>query len=464
MTSTQDSPENLRIAQHKILARLDRITVWPYGWSMMIVLGIGYFIAFFDISNIGFSLPGYTKEFRLSESEATLAISLGVYAYIVGSYATATLAEYVGRRWAIFAATALFTVGGIGAAVAPNYEFLLTFRIITGMGIGAEIATVTTYISEISPPNLRGRFTSIANLFSFFAAGTVPLIALGIIPVAPWSWRIMFLIGAVGIISLVLVPKVLPESPRWLLRRGRIEEAERSVAEIETRAASRLAAPLPRPPDIEQEDLNATKTPVLALLRPPYRSRVGLLFAVWTAQYLGIYVWLGLGPTLLVKHGYTLTMSIKFLAVTAISYPLGSAISALIADRWERKYLVMIGALVTAGGALVMGLGSGDVSVYVASFLLGGGSPFYVPLLYALTAESFPTRARATGVSLSDGMGHIGGAVGPLVATAILAGSGAALSGYSLVFIYIAACFCLVACLVGFTVKATNRPLSSISR
>lgn len=465
MASIGHRPGAADVAERQLLARLDRITVWPYRWSMMVVLGIGYFIAFFDISNIGFSLPGYSKEFGLSVGEATLAVSLGVYAYIIGSYAVATLAEYFGRRWAIFAATVLFTAGSFGAAFAPNYPFLLVCRFVTGMGIGAEIATVTTYLSEVAPPNLRGRFTSVANFFSFTAAGVVPLIALAVIPVAPWSWRVMFLLGGVGIVSLVMVPKVLPESARWLLRKGRIEDAERSVSDMERVAARRMSGPLPEPVTIEAEEPETAKIPLAELLRRPYRGRVALLFVAWTVQYLGIYVWLGLGPTLLVKHGYTLAHGIRFLAVTAIAYPLGAVVSALVADKWQRKYLIMVGATITAAGALIIGLAPGDPAIYAGSFLLGGGPPFYVSLLYALTAESFPTRARATGVALSDGLGHVGGALGPVIATTILAsGASTLLDGYSLVFVYVAICFCLVACLVAFAIKATKRSLSSVSR
>jgi MFS transporter, putative metabolite:H+ symporter len=111
---------------------------------------------------------------------------------------------------------------------------------------------------------------------------------------------------------------------------------------------------------------------------------------------------------------------------------------------------------------VAIGLASSSTVIYVSVFLLSGSLGFYVPLMYTLTAESFPTRARATGVSLTDGAGHLGGAVGPVLALSVYAWGGVG-SGFTTVFLFMAVSGLLTALLLPFTVKATRRSLEVVS-
>lgn len=446
-----------------LLARLDRIGGWPYKWSLFVPLGAGFLVAFFDIANIGFSLPGYRSAYHLSLSTGTLAISIGLWAYIVGSYLIGLLSQVRGRRIGFVVATGLFTLGSIGCTFTFNYEWLIIWRAITGVGIGAEIAVVSTYLGEVSPALYRGRTTTFTGLFAMLGAGITPLIAYVVIPSSSEGWRYMFLIGAVAGLTLPLVPRVMPESPRWLIYRGSFDAAERIIEKAERTAEQRQGTPLPPPQSAEPVEWEGGFLNPLPLLRTPtYLRRTILLFFLWGMQYLGLYTWLGLGPELLVERGYTLTHGIAYLAIGAIGYPVGSAISFLVADRGDRRRVAISGALTVGVGFLVLGLVNAPWSVYVGAFLINSGIALYVPLLYTITAESFPTAVRSVGMAYADGLGHIGGAIAPGVAAIVIAWGGL-ISGFSSVFFMMALCVAVVAILVVFTPRATGRSLSNVN-
>ena len=142
------------------LARLDRIPVWPYEKRLLWVVGAGYFFAFFDIVTISFALPVIATQFHASKGAVSLSVTSSLIGYIIGALADSQVADKWGRKLSLAVSVTLFSVGTALAAVSWNVTSLVVFRFISGLGIGAEIAAVTTYLSEISPAPLRGRYTS----------------------------------------------------------------------------------------------------------------------------------------------------------------------------------------------------------------------------------------------------------------------------------------------------------------
>jgi len=454
--------DNLAANSEKdLITRLDRLTVWPYPSAVLWIVGIGYLIAFFDITNVAFGLPVFSKILHFEEGQAALPITASLIGYVIGSWVNANLADAVGRKGGIMTATLLFTVGCLGTTFAFNLSSMVIGRFITGMGIGAEIAVISAYIGELAPAFLRGRFTALANVFAMVGQGIVPLIALWLVPNFDWGWRAMFMIGTFGGLTLLAFPW-LPESPRWLLSKNRLAEAAAVVDAAEKCAKSRTKGTLPLPIEVAPE-VSGKGFPTAALLRPPFAGRVALLFALWFIWYVGAYTWLGLGPTFFVARGYTLTHSILFLLAGSIGYPAGSLIATALGDAFERKNVIIVGMTLWAGCFVTIGISTTPTLIYVAIFLLAGSLGFFLPLMYALTAESFPTRARATGVSLTDGAGHLGGAVGPIIALAVY-GWGGTSSGFTWVFLFMAITGLLTASILPFTIVATRKSLEVVTR
>jgi MFS transporter, putative metabolite:H+ symporter len=450
----------------ELAARLDRLKVWPYPMIVIWVVGIGYFMSFFDITNVAFGLPVFGKLFHLSQAQEAYPISASLFGYILGAWINGNLADFVGRKRGIAFATILFSGGCLGATFSNDLLTMVIWRFVTGMGIGAEIAIVSTYIGELAPSSMRGRYTALVNVFSFVGLALVPIVALWLVPNFLWGWRVLYLVGALGILTLPGL-LLLPESPRWLLGKQRYAEAEAIIVAAERRAlplASALVAPTaltatPLPPvRAAAAEAKSAKFPSAELFHAPYLGRLSLLLGMWFLFYTGEYIWLGLGPTFFVDRGYTLSHSIMFMLMSSIGLPLGALVSAWLADRFERKHSVFIGMAAWAIAFVVIAFVTNVFVIYGCVFVLALALGFVMPLMYTLTNESFPTSARSTGVSLTDGLGHLGGAVGPVVATTVYTLGGTQF-GFSAVFVLIAATALAAAIPMLFSIDATRQTL-----
>jgi MFS transporter, putative metabolite:H+ symporter len=445
----------------ELTARLDRLSGWPYPTFVLWVIGVGYFMAFFDITNIAFGLPVFSKLFHMTAAQEAYPISSSLFGYILGAWLNSNLADAVGRKLGIVLATVLFSIGCLGSTFSDSLESLVIWRFITGMGIGAEIAIISTYIGEIAPASVRGRYTGWANVFSFLGLAIVPVAALGLVPNFAWGWRAMFLIGALGLVTLIAFP-YLPESPRWLVGKRRYAEAQAIIEIAEQRVRRLTGAPLAEiGASVPEAEVHGF--PTAHLLRPPYVGRVLLLLALWIVWYIGEYAWLGLGPTFFIDRGYTLTHSIIFMLMSSLGLPVGALLSAWLGDHFERKYAIFAGMIIWIASFVVIAFITNSMAIYVAVFTLTAALGYIIPLMYTLTAESFLTSARATGVSLTDGIGHFGGAAGPVLATMVYAWGGKSF-GFESVFLFIAVIGLIAACILPFSVSATGKPLESVSR
>ena len=439
------------------LARLDRIPVWPYERKLLWIVGAGYFFAFFDIVTISFAAPVIATQFHVSKATVTYSVTSSLIGYIIGAFADGAIADKWGRRLSLGISVAVFSLGTILAAISTNVTELIAFRFIAGLGIGAEIATVTTYIGEVSPAKLRGRFTALATTMAYAGFSVVPFVARGLVPTFAAGWRVLFGIGALGGVTILVMRRGLPQSPRWLVSQGRVEEAQEAVASAEETAREVVEGELPEPEPVPDEAA-AERFPIRALLRPPMLGRVALFVAIWFVYYIGNYGWLTLAPTLFTDKGYSLADSTTYLLTSGIGFLVGAYATTRFSDRFERKYttalfavlwgisLLLIGLLVSPG--IIIGIG------FLASMSIG----LTVPMLYTYTAEHFSTNARATGVALGDGLGHIGGALAPL----IVLGAYSAW-GFSSAFLVMAISGFVAAGLILLGIRATGASLEEAS-
>lgn len=286
---------------------------------------------------------------------------------------------------------------------------LIIFRFITGMGVGADLNLVSTYIGELAPARLRGRISVITFLVGIIGQAVTPLIALALIPSLHNGWRWLFIIGGVIAVIALVARLELPESPRWLALHGRLDEADALVSQMERRATQRgsqLADPDPSEVDTR------SGFPYADLLRAPYLGRVMVFLALWFFWYIGNYGFLGDAADLFKTQG--LSAGTAYLAIGAIGYPVGAAIMIFGIDRYERKLLLLGSSVVWLAGMLLIGSAGSEAIVIVGAFLASTALGMFLQAGYTYTAESFPTRARSSGFALCDGIGHGGGALGGL--------------------------------------------------
>ena len=389
-----------------LLARLDRIPIWALPQRYLAIIGLGYFFVFFDIANIGYALPAISDEYGLTKSEgAFVAVAIGLVGYSLGSVSIGVLADRFGRYRMLVLTMVLTAIGSFGDAAAQGLISLAVFRFITGMGVGADLNLVTTYVSELAPARVRGRIAVATFMIGILGQAITPFVAWALVPHFDFGWRLMFVIGGAIAVLGLLVRTVLPESPRWEVAHGREESAQRTIDAMEQCCREKS---VDLQPPTEPDDPPPTGTSL------SYK-RLTILIVMWFLWYIGNYAFLGDGAQLLTDNGAAIGGSIALLAIGAVGYPLGAFAALKTVDRFERRVVILAASVLWLIAMAAVGSFAGDVVIAIGCLLASMSLGCFLQVAYTFTAESFPTKIRATGFALSDGIGHAGGAVGVLL-------------------------------------------------
>ncbi|MDP4025693.1 MFS transporter [Methylobacterium sp. NEAU 140] len=390
-----------------IVARLDRLPPTRTVWRLVALLGLGFFFELYDLLFTGFVAPGLVKAGILTPTTPGLFGASGVAGFVaalftglfIGTIACGWLADRFGRR-AIFTWSLLsYTAANLVMACQTDAFGLNLWRLIAGIGLGLEMVTIGSYLSELVPKAIRGRAFALCQGIGFCAVPTVAFLSYLLIPAAPFGvdgWRWVVLIGASAAVGVWWIRRELPESPRWLVERGRIAEAEAVMARLEARVAAEYGKPLPAPAPPEPPRPRST---FADLWVPPYRRRTLMMAGFNVFQTVGFYGFANWVPTLLIAQGITVTSSLAYTALIALAAPVGPLLGLLIADRFERKHIIVAACLVYIACGLSFTL-TRDVTAIVA---LGIGLTLASNTLsfnyHTYQAELFPTaiRARAVG-------------------------------------------------------------------
>jgi putative MFS transporter len=280
------------------------------------------------------------------------------------------------------------------------------------------------------------------------------VIAYGLVVHVDTGWRWLLIIPVLGLIPAVAAIFVLPESPRWLAEKGRLAEAEALVERAEATVVARTGLPLP--PPVPQPVKLRPRQPFVALLRPPQLKWTLLMFGVWFTNYLPVYS-ATIGITVLTQLGYTLQSSILLSLAGAAGGLVGGLIAPFITDRWNRKYPAIAVSVLAFLFYVLVGIHQNDLTIGLAFGFANFQIGIFAPLIYTATAEHFPTESRTFGIGLADGVGHVGGAVGPTASSAVFAAFSA--TGY---FVFLGSFFGLTAVMLSMTKNTVGRTLEDL--
>jgi MFS family permease len=423
-----------------ILARLDRINVWSMPLLFVGIIGLGFMFAFYDVFDINVSFIQSCVALKHgctpanAETALRVPVALNLAGYVIGALALAPLSDRFGRRNMLLFTMLLTGLGSLYNALAPDYTQFVIARVITGIGVGADLAIVNTYVGEVAPRRNRARWISV--IFIMSSLGALLGIWLGLFlttPSAPWphglpfaqaspsfenGWRWMYAVGALLAGIGILLRLELPESARWLVGKGRIAEADKVVSDMELVAAKR--GPLPEvQDDVPMDQITPQSSTAFRAIfgHRVYARRMIQLLVVWFLAYITVFSFAAGFTSMLSSLKYSPPEAGLITAVGAFGFLACALFAAAFADRLERKYWLPIGAVITViGGIIVAKAGTTSLGIaFIGSIIVFFGFNVWVPMTYTLSTESFPTRARTTGFGLVDGVGHFGGGIGVLV-------------------------------------------------
>src|SRR5579864_6673384 len=236
-------------------ARLDRLPATRTIWTYVLLLSLGGFFEYYDLFFTGYIAPGLVRSHILSATTRGLFGTTGIASFaaslffglFIGTAVFSFAADYFGRRTIFTFSLLWYTAATVIMAFQSDVFGLNLWRFISGVGVGVELVTIDSYLSELAPSAVRGRVFAYNQTIQFCAVPLVALLAWLLVPKAPLGldgWRWVVLIGAASAIFVWWIRRRVPESPRWLAQHGRIEEAQRLMTALETRVAAEAGRPL----------------------------------------------------------------------------------------------------------------------------------------------------------------------------------------------------------------------------
>ena len=452
-----------------ITARLDRLPVSRHLWTLVLLLSLGGAFEFYDLFMTAYLTPGLVRSgifhghqhglFGLTD-QATFAAATFAGLFL-GTILFAQLADRAGRR-AVFTGSLLcYTAATLVMATRQSAVGVDLWRLAAGIGIGVELVTIDAYISELVPAQARGRAFAVNQSVQFAAVPVVALLCWLLVPLDPLGiagWRWVVLLGAVAALAIWVIRRRVPESPRWLVQRGRLAGAEALTAAMEAAIAAELGRPLP-PAGAGVPEI-AHRGRFAEIFQRPYGGRTLMLSVFNFFQTIGFYGFGNWVATLLAAQGASVTKSLQYSFIIAIAYPIGPLLCTTFADRFERKWQIVAAAIGTATFGLVFSQMTAAAGLIAFGVLITLSNNLLSYAYHGYQAELFPTRIRAQAVGFVYSWSRVS-----TVLTSFMIGFVLREFGATGVFVFIAASMGVVVVSIGaFGPRTRGLALEQISR
>jgi MFS family permease len=377
---------------------------------IVVALGIAWILDGFESTVTAPVLANVAKDLHFGGATASWVNPIYTMGMLAGALIFGPLADRLGRRRLFLMTLAIYGVATVLTGFSWDFTSLAVFRFITGVGIGGEYGAINSAIEEFIPPAYRGRVDGLINAswnIGAILASSAAFFALGSLPIG--AWRTVFWFGAVVAVGVLFVRNTVPESPRWLLARGRAVEARAIVIKL---FGAQAGVPLAETPDVPAEPAG-----YLAQVRRLWNEtpmRVLFSFALNLAQVMPYYGILAIGGIAIFPAvGITGTAIPLLYLVNAGTSFCAQVVMAYLCDTWGRRPTLI--TAFTGSALLCLALAFVRTTpAFVATFLVFGmfsascGAGAYVVL-----SEIFATDVRATGIGLSVAVGRVGAIIAP---------------------------------------------------
>ncbi len=399
---------------------LDSARTKGFRRRVTVLSGMGLFLDGFDLTVIAAAGFLIVDRFKLQGANLGLVNASALIGMLFGALFVGRLTDRIGRKKMYLIDLIGFVVFAALTAASQETWELVASRILLGLCIGADYAISATLTAEFGGKSDRGRLVVAMSALTNTGNVVAYIAAILLVPTGPEAWRWMLLVGAVLALATALLRRSIPESPRWLIQQGRVDEAAKIMKEITGEDLSRIA---------EME--KAPKLPWRALFSPRYAKWTFFVCAFWFlfgVAYYGISLF---SPTIVSTiAGSNTTLTFVGSGLIAVLGVIGALIGSALVERLGRRKNIILGFSVMVVALLILTLFHGTAPLAVVIILVGitiMGSqvgPGTLNLLYP--AELFPTGLRASAVGFGTAVSRIGSILGVLVFPTLVAAWGLA--------------------------------------
>lgn len=399
----------------ELLGRLESLDIGKPHRRIRLQAGLGAAFDSIDLGTLAFILPAAVAAWHLSSGQAGFLSSSALIGSLIGGLIAGFAGDAFGRRRVLMYALGMFCIGSLFGAIAPNWEVLLLTRVVTGIGCGAESAILAVYVSEFVAARFRGRY--VGSLVVFFAIGyvVVATLATAVVPLHN-GWRWLQVLGVLPVLMLLRWRRTLPETPRWLLLKGRVADAE-SVVELFEKGSPRAATKAPVPAVVTPTAVSrqAGRLEVIGSLfvRPLLRVTLTTL-VIWFIAYFCYYGFMTWIPSLLIGRGFTVTKSFSFTILIYLAQIPGQYLAARLFSRFDQK--TVFTAYMVCGALAAFLLSRADTVTWIVaasaatSFFMSG----VTCCTFSYTPPLFPTAVRSLGYGSCYAFGRVGSVIAPI--------------------------------------------------
>lgn len=442
-----------------VVVRIDRLPVTRWHNFVRVVLGFCTFFDFFDVAAVAYVLPVLIGTWHLGPTDIGLLIASGFAGQLIGATLFGWIGERFGRISGLNISILFVSIFGLGCAFAWSYQSLLVLRFLQGIGLGGEAPMAVTYINEISQTARRGRFVLLFQIMSPVGLMGAAIIGSWVVPHLGWQW--MFIIGAAPAFAMIIIRRSIPESPRWLARQGRFEEADRVLRRIEASTPSAAQASRPLPPVVAGP--RSGRAPSSDLFRGIYFSRTIAVWLMWFCANMigyGLIVWL---PSLFrTVYKLSVEQSLQYSILGNVTVLVVAVAAALVIDRVGRRPIFILSYICAAVPLLVLWIINTQSPVLVMLLAALGSTSISAAQLtvWVYTSEVYPTRLRSIGTGAASSSARLASILAPWLVGFLLSST----NNVANVFLMFAAAGLVGAVVVAlFGVETTGRLLEEIS-
>lgn len=368
------------------------------------IAGSTNFLDGYILAAIGPSLIHLAPLLQLDALEKGAIGTAALVGIFIGGPTLGALCDKVGRKLPFMVIPIAMIILCVLSMFVTSAVQLFIVRLLLGMVIGADYASVTSYLSEFSPPNKRG-FMIGCLMIMWIVGMTLGEVVGYIVYESAYNWQILLGIPAIPALILAIIRRPYPESPRWLMNKGRREEAEPIIKQVWG-------------PDADINDFHevaVAQASYSELLKPYYLKRVLFAGIFWGTQVLPMYAVYIFGPSLL--ESFNLTQGKDLLlgnSIIGIIFVVGVVLGTFIIEKFNRRPLIIWSFVGMALGLLVFAVfEEPPFSIIVIGFVvyaLASGPPNVLDWVYP--NELFPTEIRAVGVGVSTMLSRVGPVIG----------------------------------------------------